>query len=153
MGYGESLGPLELQVLLYMCDNKDSMSKEVVSTFAKKSGISRSTTLTLIDRLLKKKYLDRYMGKDGVFRYEPRVKKEELLNGLVHSFVEKTLGGSVKPLLFYLSKTVVDTDVDVDVDVDADLDVDVGGEQLHEFISGMGVAKHLASLERRSPVE
>ena len=63
----------------------------------------RTTILNVMERLRSKGFLARKKI-DGVFHYEPRVAKADLLRSLVRDFVEKTLGGSVSPFVAYLSR-------------------------------------------------
>jgi predicted transcriptional regulator len=58
----------------------------------------------MMERLRKKGRLKRKRV-EGVFRYESSVSADDLLTGAVRSFVEKTLGGSVSPVVAYLADT------------------------------------------------
>jgi predicted transcriptional regulator len=65
--------------------------------------LARTTVLTVLERLRKKGYLTR-VRQEGVFHYSPQVPPGEVLQGLVRQFIEKTLAGSVSPLVAYLAR-------------------------------------------------
>ena len=60
--------------------------------------------LTVLERLRRKGYLSRKHAA-GVYLYSTKVETAEVLHRLIGSFVEKTLGGSVSPVVAYLAKT------------------------------------------------
>lgn len=76
---------------------------EAAKHFAVTRGYARSTILTIMERLRKKGHLRRKKVR-GVYRYSARVGTSELLEALVHDFVEGTLGGSVSPFVAYLAQ-------------------------------------------------
>ncbi|MFN3650215.1 MAG: BlaI/MecI/CopY family transcriptional regulator [Armatimonadota bacterium] len=99
-----SLGEQELAVLRYIAEHAPVAARDVVEKFAGEQELSRSTILTKIERLLKKGYLTR-RRRGGIFYYSPRVAQSEVVGSLVRDFVEKTLGGSVSPMVAYLLNT------------------------------------------------
>ncbi len=99
-----SLGEQELEVWRFIADHAPIPGREVVAQFAEQRGLARTTVLTVIERLRKKGYLTR-RRRDGVYHYSPRVPPADVVQGLVRYFVEKTLAGSVSPLVAYLAKT------------------------------------------------
>jgi predicted transcriptional regulator len=70
---------------------------------AQTTGQARTTVLTIMERLRRKGYVARKRVK-GVYRYSPKVAKDDLLRKLVGDFVDTTLGGSVSPFVAYLSE-------------------------------------------------
>jgi predicted transcriptional regulator len=96
-------GELELEIWRYIADHAPAAAREVTTQFAEERGLARTTVLTVIERLRQKGYLVRRRHQ-GVFRYSPRVSPTEVLQGLVRQFVEKTLAGSVSPLVAYLTR-------------------------------------------------
>jgi predicted transcriptional regulator len=66
----------------------------------------------MMKRLRRKGYLARRMV-DGVYRYRARASSAELLKGAVQRFVERSLDGSVSPVVAYLADTghLSDTDL------------------------------------------
>src|SRR5437660_8753719 len=101
---GVPLGQPELEVWRYIADHAPVPAREVAGRFAEECGLARTTILTVMERLRKKGYLTR-RRREGVFHYSPRVPPAEVVQGLVRHFVEKTLAGSVSPLVAYLGKS------------------------------------------------
>lgn len=99
-----TLGEQELVVLRFIAEHAPVAAREVIDKFAGEQELARTTVLTKIERLRKKGYLTRRRQK-GVYVYSPRVPQTEVIQGLVRDFVEKTLGGSVSPVLAYLIHT------------------------------------------------
>jgi predicted transcriptional regulator len=114
MGMSEkpSLGEQELEVLRFIAERAPVTARAVVEGVAGERGLARTTILTVIARLRRKGYLTR-RRRDGVFLYAPREPQSELLQRLVGQFVEKTLGGSVSPVIAYLLQTRRLTDAEV----------------------------------------
>jgi predicted transcriptional regulator len=99
-----ALGSTEIQILRYIGDHHPISVGDVAEYVAKASGQARTTILTTMERLRKKGHLTRKKI-DGVYRYSPKVPKHDLLRGLVKTFVDSTLGGSVSPFVAYLSES------------------------------------------------
>ena len=99
-----SLGEQELEVWRFIADHAPIAGRDVVARFAEERGLARTTVLTVIERVRKKGYLTR-KRREGVFHYSPRVPPADVVQGLVRHFVEKTLAGSVSPLVAYLGKS------------------------------------------------
>ncbi len=97
-----NLGEQELQVLRCIAANGPVTARDVVETIGSELGLARTTVLTVIERLRKKGYVTRKLAA-GVFVYLPRVPQAALLQDLVKSFVEKSLGGAVSPVVAYLA--------------------------------------------------
>ncbi len=74
----------------------------MIEKFASEQDLARTTVLTKIERLRKKGYLSR-RRRHGVFYYSPCLPQAEVQQGLLRQFVEKTLGGSVSPMVAYLA--------------------------------------------------
>jgi len=99
-----SLGDQELELLRCLAERGPSTVGEVVDVYGTPHDLSRSTVVTVMERLRKKGYL--YRDKtDGIFRYRCSVDKDELVGGLIHRFVEKTLAGSLLPFVGYFSRS------------------------------------------------
>jgi predicted transcriptional regulator len=98
------LGDQELEVLNFISEHAPITARDVAERFGEERGLARTTILTVMERLRKKGYVVR-KRRDGVFQYSPRVPQSEVIQGVVGQFIERTLGGSVSPLLAYLSKT------------------------------------------------
>jgi predicted transcriptional regulator len=99
-----SVGEQEWALLRHIADRGAVTVGEAVDEFGSSHGLARSTVLTMMERLRRKGHLSRRLH-DGIFRYRARKSSAELLKGVVRRFVERNLGGSVSPLLAYLSES------------------------------------------------
>jgi predicted transcriptional regulator len=97
-----SLGEQELELLRYVAERAPVTAREVVEGFGLERGLARTTVLTVIERLREKGYLTR-RRRQGVYQYSPRVPLPDVMQGVVKRFVETTLGGSVSPVVAYLT--------------------------------------------------
>jgi len=99
----KTIGDQELALLQYVSGQGEATVGQAAEGFGAPRGLARSTVLTMMERLRAKGYLTR-RPVEGVFRYAPRATSGELLRGVVHDFVEKTLGGSLSPFVAYLTE-------------------------------------------------
>jgi predicted transcriptional regulator len=99
-----SVGEREMALLRYIADRGGATVGEATDDFGSARSLARSTVLTMMERLRRKRYLARRLH-EGVYRYRARVSSAELLKNAVGRFVERNLGGSVSPFLAYLSET------------------------------------------------
>ena len=99
----QKVGRAELEILHFVQDHHPVSVRDVADHFAEARGHVRTTILNVMERLRKKGFLTRKKS-GGIYQYEPRVGKAELLRSLVGDFVEKTLGGSLSPFVAYLSR-------------------------------------------------
>jgi predicted transcriptional regulator len=107
-----SIGDQEFALLRHVADTGGTTVGEVAETFGAGRGLARSTVLTMMERLRKKRYLVRKLVK-GVYQYRARASSAELLQGAVERFVERNLGGSVSPFLAYLSEDTTLSDAEL----------------------------------------
>ena len=98
-----TLGDQELALLRFVAAEGPISVGEAVERFGAPRGLARSTVLTVMERLRKKKRLTRRRA-GGVYLYQSREGMEALLSGVVRSFVETALEGSVSPFVAYLSE-------------------------------------------------
>ncbi|MCC2667830.1 MAG: methicillin resistance protein [Armatimonadetes bacterium] len=96
------LGEQEMEVLAFITEQAPVTASQVAEAWGEERALARTTVLTMMERLRRKGYLMR-QRRQGVFQYSPRVSRSELLQGLLHRFVETTLGGSLAPVVAYLS--------------------------------------------------
>lgn len=94
------LGQQEMDILNYIGDHGPLAVREVATFFEDERGLARTTILTVMERLRKKGLLTRRQI-DGVFRYSVKIEKEYFLKHKVGEFIQRTLGGSVSPLIHY----------------------------------------------------
>jgi predicted transcriptional regulator len=99
-----TLGDQELALLRFVADEGPISVGEAAERFGAPRSLARSTVLTVMERLRQKKRLTRKRV-GGVYLYQSREGADELLSGVVRSFVETTLAGSVSPFVAYLSES------------------------------------------------
>jgi len=98
------LGDQELALLRFVAEHGPLSVGEAAERYGAPQGLARSTVLTVMERLRKKRYLRR-KSRMGVFRYESVSAPDELLRGVVGSFVDNALAGAVSPFVAYLAQT------------------------------------------------
>lgn len=98
-----TLGDQELAVLRHIADAGGATVGEVADSFGAERGLARSTILTVMERLRQKGFLSRRRIA-GVYRYASRASAGDVLRNAVRGFVERTLAGSVSPVVAYLAE-------------------------------------------------
>ncbi len=98
-----TIGDQELALLQHIDESGAASVGEVAATFGEPRGLARSTVLTMMERLRGKGYLKRRQLR-GMFRYSIATGPGEAMRSAVGSFVEKTLSGSVSPLVAWMSE-------------------------------------------------
>jgi predicted transcriptional regulator len=101
----KALGEQALAVLRYITELGGATVGEVTEGFGEPQGLSRSTVVTVMDRLRAQGYLTRVKGDDGVFRYQPAQPQEELFGWLITRFIEKTLAGRFTAFSAYFTRS------------------------------------------------
>jgi len=101
----KALGEQALAVLRFISERSEATVGEVAEGFGDPQGLTRSTVVTVMDRLRAQGYLTRIKGDDGVFRYRPAQPQEELLGWLITRFIEKTLAGRLTALSAYFTRS------------------------------------------------
>ena len=96
------LGPTELAVLRFLADHNPVRVGEVADHMAATSGQARTTVLTTMERLRRKKHLTRKKVR-GVWHYSPTRSTSDLLERLVGEFVRTVLHGSLSPFAAWLA--------------------------------------------------
>lgn len=112
MKLARTIGDQELALLRFVAERGSATVAEAVEGFGASRGLARSTVLTMMERLRAKGHLERERV-DRVYRYSSPASAGELLRGAVHSFVEKTLDGSVSPFVSYLVESAEVTDAEL----------------------------------------
>lgn len=98
-----SLGEQEIEVLKYVSQMGQTSVRDAATYFEEQKGLARTTVMTVMERLRKKGYLSR-SKQNGLFVYAEKVETQNVLKSRVGDFVEKTLGGSISPLLNYFAE-------------------------------------------------
>jgi len=96
-----TIGGQELELLRWIEARVDSSVGEAAEGFGGERSLARSTVLTMMERLRRKGHLER-RSVDGVYRYRPVVGAGEAVRDAVAEFVDRTLAGSVRPMVDYL---------------------------------------------------
>ena len=99
----KSIGDQELALLQYLAERGGATVGEAAEEYGVPRGLARSTVLTMMERLRAKGRLERRQV-EGVYLYTSLAAAGEVMRGVVKSFVEKTLGGSVSPFVTYLTE-------------------------------------------------
>jgi predicted transcriptional regulator len=107
------LGKAEWEILRYVIERHPVTVREVADHAAQTQGLARTTILTVMERLRKKRYLTR-RKKEGVYQYSPKIPVAEILQGMIKQFVENTLHGAMSPFFAYLSKSGKVSDRELD---------------------------------------
>ena len=97
-----TLGDEELKLLRFVAEHGPLSVGEAADQFGAPEGLARSTVLTMMERLRKKRYLKRRRDA-GVYRYASTIRYADLLKGVVQTFVDTALAGSVSPFVAYLA--------------------------------------------------
>jgi predicted transcriptional regulator len=92
-----------MDVLHYVIEKHPVTVRQVADHFTKTQGLARTTILNVMERLRKKGFLLREEVA-GIFQYQPKQSKTELLRNMVGDFVARFLGGSVSPFFAYLAE-------------------------------------------------
>ena len=95
------VGDRELALLRWLSEQGSASVGEAAEGFGGEERLARSTVQTMLERLHEKGFLRR-RKQGGLYRYAPAQGSADLLRGLVRSFVERTLGGSLTPFVAYL---------------------------------------------------
>lgn len=123
-----SLGEQEIEILRYVSSRGQISVREVAEYFEQQKGLARTTILTVMERLRTKGFLTRNKV-DGIFKYSEKIEAQTVMKGKVTEFVERTLGGSVSPLINYFSgqKNLTSEEVEQLRAIVADFDKSNGG--------------------------
>jgi predicted transcriptional regulator len=93
----------ELRFLRFVARNGPIAAGRIAEALGAELGISRSTVLTVLERLRRKGHLRRRRV-DGVYLYASKIPHDRLMRATVGQFVERSLGGSVLPFAAWLSE-------------------------------------------------
>lgn len=107
------MGNQELLLLSYIADHAPLSISDAVAGYGNAHGLARTTVITMMERLRKKGMLTREQV-CGVYQYQPCTPKAEMQRGLVGDFLRRALGGSLAPVVAYLSHDAKLTDEEID---------------------------------------
>jgi predicted transcriptional regulator len=97
-----TLGELEIQVLRVVWHQQPCTEREVWDVVRGERKVGRTTVLKTLQRLEAKGLLAR-VGRKGPVQYRAAVQERRLLPAMVRRFVDRTLAGSLEPLVSYLA--------------------------------------------------
>lgn len=97
------IGDRELELVRWLEAAGGATVGEAAEAWGAPRGLARSTVLTMMERLRRKRLLRR-REVDGVFRYGVAVPAAELVRRAIARFVDETLGGSLTPFVSYLAE-------------------------------------------------
>lgn len=97
-----SLGDLEMQVLRVVWNQQPCTEREVWDDVRRRHPVGRTTVLKTMQRLEGKGLLARASQK-GPVQYRAAVPEQRVLPAVVRRFVDRTLAGSLEPLVNYLA--------------------------------------------------
>jgi predicted transcriptional regulator len=100
----KTIGEQEMALVRYLAEAGEASVGEVSESYGAERGLTRSTVLTMMERLRRKKFLTRHSVR-GVYKYRACMTSRELLTNAVRRFVERNLDGSVSPFVAYLSES------------------------------------------------
>lgn len=96
------LGEQELEILRHIARHPSVTAGEVAEHFAKVRGVARTTVVTMMERLRRKRFLVRRRA-EGVYRYSSRMEESTLVQSLMRDFTNRVLGGSLEPYVAFLA--------------------------------------------------
>lgn len=108
------LGPTEMEVLRHVIERHPIRVADVAARMAESGGQARTTVLTTMERLRRKKLLTRKKI-DNAWHYSPTQTKPQFLATLVTDFVDRVLQGSVAPFVNYLAESGRLTDEELEL--------------------------------------
>jgi predicted transcriptional regulator len=96
------LGDQELKLWRFIAQSGPLSVGEAAERFGTAQGLARSTILTVMERLRRKRYLVR-RREGGVYKYASARPYGDVLKDVVDSFVDTALAGSLSPFVAYLA--------------------------------------------------
>lgn len=98
-----TLGEQELTLLRFVADRGPVSVGEAHEEYGGPRGLARTTIQTMLERLRAKGELER-RRQEGIYRYRSSLRGGEILRRAVGAFVERSLEGSVTPVVAYLAE-------------------------------------------------
>lgn len=98
-----NLGRAEMEVLRFVADHAPVTVRDVADRLGAERGHVRTTVLNSMERLRRKGYLRRKKV-EGLYQYWPVDGRDGLFRRLLGGFVDAAFGGSLGPVVAYLSE-------------------------------------------------
>lgn len=93
------LGDLELAVMKAVWDRRDATVAEILEALRTGKRLHYNTVMTVMNRLVRKGYLERSPRAGRVFGYRPRISREAVARGYLRSVSRDFFGGSASGLV------------------------------------------------------
>ena len=91
----------ELEIMKIVWDREPATVRDVYEALLERRKIAYTTVMTMMKILEHKKYL-RKTQQDRAYVYRPAKPKKQVIQGMVHEFVNRVFNGSAEPLLVHL---------------------------------------------------
>lgn len=99
----KKLSPRDVELLRFVIEHQPVTVREAADHFAETTGHARTTILTVMERLRRRRWLRRRSVKD-VYQYSSTVTGADLEREIVGTFVDEMLEGSVAPFTAWLEQ-------------------------------------------------
>src|SRR5262249_42489410 len=96
-------GTQELRFLQFIAQFGPLSAGQVAEQLGAELGLARSTVVTVMERLRRKRQLRR-KREGGLFVYSSALSYEQVMQSAVGQFVDRALAGSISPFVAYLSE-------------------------------------------------
>ncbi len=91
----------ELEIMKIIWDLDRATVRDVYETLLERRKIAYTTVMTMMKILEKKGYLKKNQ-EERAYIYRPSKPKNQVIQGMVHEFVNRVFNGSAEPLLMHL---------------------------------------------------
>ncbi len=107
------LSEFELEVINLLWKSQESSAPELHKEISKTKKVTYSTVKTIIDRLEKKKAIERMKNQGRTIIYSPAIEQESLQKPMINKFIEKVCAGNPRLLLNHLLEDEKLSDEDI----------------------------------------
>src|SRR5579875_1049855 len=91
----------ELEIMKVVWDLETATVRDVYERLLERRKIAYTTVMTMMKILETKGYLKKSQ-EDRAYVYRPSQPKKQVINGMVHDFVNRVFNGAAEPLLMHL---------------------------------------------------
>lgn len=109
----QSLNNSEWQIISYLWEGSPKTMMDIVRKMEEEQEWSKSTTTTLLKRMLEKNYIS-YQMNQKVREYYPLLKQDEVLKEEMESFIQRVFGGNMGLLVSNLVSSKKPTQKELD---------------------------------------
>ena len=101
----KNISEAELEVMQVLWKNGESTSLEIVKEVTKKKEWKNNTIMTLVSRLVNKKFIEVIRNKGDLLLYKPTVSEYDYKSKETNNFIEKLYEGSINNMLVAFAKS------------------------------------------------